>query len=254
MEILTSNQNNRVKEWKKLQLKKERKSTQSYLIEGWHSVVEAVNNGAIVSAIMVVNPDNLKELPIPKDVEVYQITEEIAKHIATTKTPEGIFAVAKTDATRLTIPADLKGKWLLLDDIQDPGNIGTMVRTADAAGISGVVFGDGTADLYNPKVVRSMQGSQFHIKIFQGNLKGWIKAFKDASIPVYGTQLSKDAVSYFDADKKDQFALIMGNEGNGVNYDLLKETDQNLYIPMPGNAESLNVAVACGVILFGFMR
>ncbi len=114
------------------------------------------------------------------------------------------------------IPSDLKGAWLLLDNIQDPGNIGTMVRTADAAGLDGIVFGKGSADLYNPKVVRSMQGSQFHMKLFTGDILEWMAAFKDAGVKTYGTELNDQAISYYDITPTKQFALIMGNEGNGL--------------------------------------
>ncbi len=129
-----------------------------------------------------------------------------------------------------------------------------MVRTADAAGLDGIVFGKGSADIYNPKVVRSMQGSQFHMKLFTGDILDWMAAFQNAGIKTYGTELNDQAISYDTVKPTLQFALVMGNEGNGVDPEILEKTDQNLYIPMKGEAESLNVAVATGILLFKFVK
>ncbi len=148
------------------------------------------------------------------------------------------------------IPNNLHGQWLLLDQLQDPGNVGTIVRTADAAGLTGVVLGDGSVDLYNPKVVRSMQGSQFHINLLSGNLLEWLTEFEYQDIPTYGTELNPQAVAYDQVPTGESFGLIMGNEGNGTSSEILAATTKNLYIPMNGKAESLNVAVAAGILMF----
>ncbi len=254
MQSITSNQNNRVKAWRKLQSKKGRLTSGQYLIEGWHIVNEAIKHGGRIKALIVTDADFLEQLQFDSTtVETYLITPEVAKHISATETPQGIFAILNTADYHESIPEKLGGSWLMLDNIQDPGNIGTMVRTADAAGMNGVVFGKGTVDIYNPKVVRSMQGSQFHIRLFSGDLSRWLVAFKKHNIPTYGTELNKRAIAYDNATPTKQFALIMGNEGNGVAADLLDKTDQNLYIPMNGEAESLNVAVAAGILIFHFI-
>jgi TrmH family RNA methyltransferase len=137
----------------------------------------------------------------------------------------------------------------MIDAVQDPGNVGTMIRTADAAGIDAVILGKGTADAYNPKTVRSAQGSHFHIPILKGDLSDWLRAFKSQKIPVYGTSL-KDSVTYNHVEPQSRFALIMGNEGSGLSQELLVKTDMNLKIPLLGQAESLNVAVATGILLY----
>ena len=142
------------------------------------------------------------------------------------------------------------GAWLLLDKIQDPGNVGTLVRTADAAGFKGVVFGEGTADAYSPKVVRAMQGSQFHLEVLTGDLVEWTDALTANNLSVYGSQLNEAARSYREIESSTQFALIVGNEGQGMSDELAVKTTANLYIPIQGQAESLNVAIAGGILMF----
>ncbi|KPD01469.1 putative TrmH family tRNA/rRNA methyltransferase [Geobacillus sp. BCO2] len=138
---------------------------------------------------------------------------------------------------------------LLIDAVQDPGNLGTMIRTADAAGIDAVILGEGCADLYNAKVVRATQGSLFHLPVVNGDLAQWIARFKEQGIPVYGTALEK-AVDYRTVPLSSSFALLVGNEGSGIRPELLGLTTENVYIPIYGQAESLNVAVAAGILLY----
>lgn len=148
------------------------------------------------------------------------------------------------------------GSWrklLLVDAVQDPGNIGTMIRTADAAGIDAVVLGKGSADAYNPKTLRSAQGSHFHIPIIRGDLADWIEDLQDREVKVYGTAL-QEAVVYTEVETSGSFALIVGNEGSGIHPQLLAKTDQNVIIPILGQAESLNVAVATGILLYQFVK
>jgi RNA methyltransferase, TrmH family len=124
-----------------------------------------------------------------------------------------------------------------------------MIRTADAAGIDAVVVGRGSVDIYNSKVLRSAQGSHFHLPIIRGDLHEWMDKLQEKNIPVYGTAL-EGASAYTDISTGDSFALIVGNEGNGVGKDILSSTTANLYIPIYGKSESLNVAVATGILLY----
>ena len=135
---------------------------------------------------------------------------------------------------------------LLLDRIQDPGNMGTLIRTADAAGIDLIVLEKGTADPYQDKVLRASQGSVFHIPIITRDLSEFIEGFNGN---VYGTAL-EHAIPYNQVKHQESFALLLGNEGEGVNPDLLKQTTQNLNIPIYGQAESLNVAIAGSILLY----
>ena len=163
-------------------------------------------------------------------------------------------AIDLAPASRDLSQLDLTRPWLLLDNVQDPGNIGTMVRTADAAGFAGVAFGTGTVDIHQPKVERAMQGSQFHLQLISTDLDKLVDQLQAQGSPVYGSELNPQAARYLDIDAPASFGLIMGNEGNGMSRELLARTDQNLYIPIKGQAESLNVAVAAGVLMFGLYR
>lgn len=251
MQQIMSVSNQKVKDWKKLNTKKGRAKQGKYLLDGWHLVQEVLKSKEEVLEVLVVKDskyyEQLSEFP---GITYYEISAQIAKALSDTPSPQGIFATVRLNELNKTIPTDLGGAWLLLDEVQDPGNIGTMVRTADAAGFRGVVFGNGTADMYQPKVVRSMQGSQFHIEILSGDLKQWIPALQTAGLNVYGTELNKFAKPYDTITKQTDFALVMGNEGNGMHQDHLSLTTNNLYIPIVGGAESLNVAVAAGVMMF----
>lgn len=251
MEELTSLKNQRVKDWKKLQHKKYRQSSQTYLLEGWHLVNEATHAGVDIKELLVTK-DAIDAHPEVTNLcqDVYLVTRQIMKAVLDEVTPQGIAAVVDLPDSHRLPAGPLNGGWLLLDRVQDPGNVGTMIRTADAAGFSGVVLSDRCAELYSPKVVRAMQGSQFHLQLFEGDLLKWIQDFKDAGAPVYGTELNPTAVDYRQAKTSPTFALIMGNEGHGMSKELLQLTDQNLYIPMPGNAESLNVAISAGILMF----
>ena len=144
-------------------------------------------------------------------------------------------------------------KVLLIDAVQDPGNIGTMIRTADAAGMSAVILGKGSADAYSPKTVRSAQGSNFHIPVVRGDLHEWIDRLQDDGVKVFGTSLD-DAISFREVEVSDAFAVIVGNEGAGISPQLLAKTDQNIIIPILGAAESLNVAVAAGILMYAFVK
>lgn len=249
-EQLTSIHNQHVKNWKKLQTKRFRRQTGLYLLDGWHLVQEALKAHVHVSQLIGTADELQEHSDIVSLVdEVYEVTPAIMRHITPTVTPQGIAAVADLPDTHFQ-PREIHGAWLMLDGVQDPGNVGTMIRTADAAGFTGVVVNDKTADLYSPKVVRSMQGSQFHLLLVNGDLRKWIADFQQAGAPVYGTQLNPQAKNYRDVHPGGTFALIMGNEGNGMSADLLKRTDDNLYIPMKGEAESLNVAVSAGILMF----
>ncbi|ATA60930.1 tRNA-rRNA methyltransferase [Geobacillus stearothermophilus] len=244
MKRIESPKNARVKQWKKLLTKKGRDETGLFLLEGFHLVEEAVKSRAPLVELMV---DERTAIPPGWDVSVpvVIVTEAVMKAISSTETPQGIAAVCRK------LPAELEGVKiaLLIDAVQDPGNLGTMIRTADAAGIDAVILGEGCADVYNPKVVRATQGSLFHLPVVKGDLAQWIARFKEQGIPVYGTAL-ENAVDYRTVPPSSSFALLVGNEGSGVRREWLEMTTETIYIPIYGQAESLNVAVAAGILLY----
>ncbi|MGD7044182.1 TrmH family RNA methyltransferase [Jeotgalibacillus proteolyticus] len=245
MNFLQSLQNPQVKGWKKLLTKKGRDQSNLFLVEGFHLVEEAIKANAVKEVMIregIEIPDWLDD-----SIPVTGLTEEVTKVIAETEHTQGIFAVCKQESRALT---EFNAETILLiDGVQDPGNIGTMIRTADAAGIDLVILGKGSADPYNAKVLRSAQGSHFHLPIVKEDLTNTIQTLKEKGIPLYGTAL-QNASSFKDAPSGEPFALIMGNEGAGVNREFLDLTNQNLYVPIQGKSESLNVAVAAGILLF----
>lgn len=244
---IQSVKNPQVKQWKKLLTKKERDKTGTFLIEGFHLIEEALKQREQIVEIIV--SDKI-ELPPRLDFgsnSITTVTDEISKELSDTETPQGIYAVCRETVDQTYVE---KAKSLLLiDAVQDPGNLGTMIRTADAAGIDAVIVGHGSVDIYNSKVLRSAQGSHFHLPIVRGNLEEWIETLKKRNIPVYGTAL-ENAKTYTEIVPQEEFALIVGNEGSGMNKDLLAKTTSNLYIPIYGQSESLNVAVAAGILLY----
>lgn len=248
MKMIQSVKNPQVKQWKKLLTKKERDKTGTFLIEGFHLVEEALKKREQVLEIIV---SEKIELPPRLDfgsVPVTSVTDEISKELSDTEAPQGIYAICHQGPDVDSKVQEAKS-FLLIDAVQDPGNMGTMIRTADAAGIDVVIVGHGSVDIFNSKVLRSAQGSHFHLPIVHGNLQEWIETLTKKSIPVYGTAL-ENAKTYTDTMPQEQFALIVGNEGNGINKEILAKTTSNLYIPIYGQSESLNVAVAAGILLY----
>lgn len=233
-----------MKQWKKLLTKKERDKTGLFLVEGFHLVEEALKAGRIEEIIVQENLD----LPSSFDygeTPIVSVPADIIKLLAETDTPQGIFAVCHQEK-----PLRTEGtSYLLIDAVQDPGNLGTMIRTADAAGVDVVVIGNGSVDIYNSKVLRSAQGSHFHLPVIKGEISTWTSDLLDRGIPVYGTAL-ENAEPYHQIQSTGSYALIVGNEGNGVSKELLGKTTANLYIPIHGKSESLNVAVATGILLY----
>jgi len=245
LKYIESVNNPKVKQWKKLLTKKERDKSGTFIVEGFHLVEEALKQGEQVLEIIVSDKVGLPPRWDAGSTPVTSVTEEISTSLSETEAPQGIYAVCRQSNQEVQDAKTL----LLIDAVQDPGNLGTMIRTADAAGIDAVVVGRGSVDIYNSKVLRSAQGSHFHLPIIRGDLHDWIDKLHNKNIPVYGTAL-EGASAYTDISNGASFALIVGNEGNGVAKDLLSSTTANLYIPIFGKSESLNVAVATGILLY----
>ncbi|SOC36522.1 TrmH family RNA methyltransferase [Ureibacillus acetophenoni] len=253
MKRIESAQNALVKHWKKLvTMRKEREKTGEYLVEGFHLVEEALKNKDQIVQIIVREGVDLPLLWAIDEVMIIEVTSSVAREIAETENSQGVFAHCKQ---RVISESDMSSwsKVLLIDAVQDPGNIGTMIRTADAAGLDAVVLGKGSVDAFNPKTVRSAQGSHFHIPVVRGDLLDWVEKLQEKDVPVYGTAL-ENAISYTEVKNSDAFAVIVGNEGSGIHPQLLDKTTQNLTIPIFGQAESLNVAVATGILLYQLVK
>ena len=245
MTIITSKANSVVKNAKKLHQKKYRKS--AYLIEGWHLFEEAVQAGVRIEKIFALESyrDQLAAFP-----QTVWVSEEILRDLADTQTPQGIVAVIQKEEVGL--PDFSQGKFLFLEDVQDPGNVGTMIRTADAAGFTGVIVSDKSADIYSLKTLRSMQGSHFHLPIYRMPVAAFVEEAKKTGLPILATTLSKDSKDYRELSPLEGFVLVMGNEGQGISPIMAESANQLVHIGMKGKAESLNVAVAAGILMFYF--
>ena len=245
MTIITSKANSVVKNAKKLHQKKYRKS--AYLIEGWHLFEEAVQAGVTIEKIFALESyrDQLATFP-----QTIWVSEEILLDLADTQTPQGIVALIQKEEVGL--PELHQGKFLFLEDVQDPGNVGTMIRTADAAGFTGVIVSEKSADIYSLKTLRSMQGSHFHLPIYRMPLASFVEEAKKSNLPILATTLSRESKDYRELSSLENFVLVMGNEGQGISSVMAESADQLVHIGMKGQAESLNVAVAAGILMFYF--
>ncbi|HEL2382374.1 TPA: RNA methyltransferase [Streptococcus suis] len=246
MEIIRSKSNNLVKQIKKLQQKKYR--TSSYLIEGWHLLEEALAAGARIEHILVVEEHADRVVQLEK---VTVVSPEIMQDLTDSKSPQGV--IAQLALPSQDLPERLEGRFLVLEDVQDPGNVGTIIRTADAAGFDGVFLTDKSADIYNMKVLRSMQGSHFHLPVYRLPIEDILSTLKNNQVEILATTLSSQSVDYREVSPEASFALVMGNEGQGISDFVSEEANQLVHITMPGQAESLNVAIAAGILVFSFI-
>ena len=245
MTIITSKANSVVKNAKKLHQKKYRKS--AYLIEGWHLFEEAVQAGVTIEKVFALESYRDQLAGFSTNSLGFR---GILRDLADTQTPQGIVAVIQKEEVGL--PDLHQGKYLFLEDVQDPGNVGTMIRTADAAGFTGVIVSDKSADIYSLKTLRSMQGSHFHLPIYRMPLTSFVEEAKKSDLPILATTLSRDSKDYRELSSLENFVLVMGNEGQGISSVMAESADQLVHIGMKGRAESLNVAVAAGILMFYF--
>jgi TrmH family RNA methyltransferase len=243
VKTIISAQNKRYKDWKKLLTKKGREQQSAYLLEGPHLIQEALKESGVLKSLIVDETFSGNHLDF--DGEIILLPHELFTELAQTETPQGMIGVC---SLKKQIFAPRKGQYVLVDGIQDPGNLGTIIRTADAFGLDGIFFGKGTADLYNQKVLRSAQGSHFHIPVYQADLTKVIPAMQEMGVRVYGTSLSGVPLNA-EFEPKEYFALLIGNEGAGVDPVLNDAADHQVKIQMWGNAESMNVAVAAGILM-----
>lgn len=243
--LITSLENERIKNYIKLKDKKYRKRTNTFIVEGLHLVLEAYKSGNLIELIIE------KDEVLPLDVPTIFVTNEIINRISSLDTPVTVLGLCKINDNK-----EIKGsRILMLDGIQDPGNLGTIIRSSVAFDVDTIVLGDNTVDLYNPKVIRATQGMMFHINIINDNLETVIKELKSREIPVYGTKVEygEDVRSFPSKDKK-SYGLVMGNEGAGVSPEVLDMCDKYIYIDMNEKVESLNVSIATSIILYELNR
>ncbi|WP_125152744.1 TrmH family RNA methyltransferase [Clostridium rectalis] len=256
MKTILSKDNSIIKETRKLKEKKHRVAKSQFIVEGFRFVLEAIMSDFIVDKIFL--HDNslgkYKELQIEhmlnSNTEVFVISEKIFNNISSTDTPQGIIAILNNRELDIV---NKDGFYILLDKLQDPGNVGTIIRTAHAAGALGVIVSKGTVDIYNEKTLRSTMGSIFHVPILFDNNFTIIKELRENGFKLISSSLEgKD--NLYDIDLKGKIIIAIGNEGNGISQQVYEISDKKFKIPMPGNAESLNAAIAASIIMFELVR
>ena len=248
METITSSRNPLVLAWRSLRDKKGRADQDAFLVEGTKMVREALSSGFDVLAVLL-REDTVPSFDLPASVSVFQLPDHVFQSVCDTKTPQGIAAVL----SRRVLP--LAGtRFLALDGIQDPGNMGTMIRTADAAGFDGLLLSPDCVDIFSPKVLRATMGSIFRMTFaFPGDLPASLRELREKGFSVLSSQLDGDPF-YERKDVSSFFVLIVGNEGNGISDPVRAEATHRLRLPMRGGAESLNAAVAAGIMMYDLMK
>ncbi len=237
MEIITSLENKKIKNLSKLLQKKYRDEEDKFLVYGDHLVLEANNSGVLMEVLLTEDYDC--DLDIPKTY----VTYEVLKKLTNALNPQKIVGVCRKLNRK-----EIGNKVLLLDDIQDPGNLGTIIRSSVAFGFDTIVLSNNSVDMYNEKVIRASEGMLFKINIIRNDIKEVIENLKCDKYTIYGTKVDGGTdVSSIDYPSK--LALVMGNEGNGVSDSILNMCDDYIYINM-SNCESLNVGVATSIILY----
>ena len=236
--LITSINNQTIKELDKLKQKKYRDLEQKFLIEGEHLVEEAEKSGVLEKIILLENSE------YPSKLEKIYVSKNVMKKLSSLDTPPNIIGVCKMLSKK-----ELGKKVLLLDDIQDPGNLGTIIRSSVAFNVDSIVMSLNTVDLYNPKVIRSTQGMIFKINLIKDDLERVIEKLKSENIPIYTTNVN-GGENIKNINSTDSYGLIMGNEGNGVKDEISTLADRKIYIPMNSKVESLNVSVAASILLY----
>lgn len=248
MEI-TSLENKLIKKIASLKQKKYRDLYKEFLIEGENSVIEALKSNFTILHILYC-PELFDIQKIDTKIETLSVSREILSKISDTITPQGIIAVCKIpDNKKLS---DSFSKILFLDTLQDPGNVGTIIRTADAMNFDLVILSKKCADPYSLKVTRSTVGSIFHTPIiYDVEIEKTLQELKNKSYTIYSST-PYNAISIDEINPQNPFVLIIGNEGNGISEETKRKTDFFVKIDMPGLAESLNASIAAGILMYKF--
>ena len=237
--VITSLENDRVKKYVRLQRKKNRDLENLYIVEGEHLVIEADKAG-VIEEIILLNGENYDY-----NYPVFYVTDEILNKISTMDTAPKIMAVCRKNSNSTIIG----NKILVLDGVQDPGNLGTIIRSSLAFNVDTIVLLENSVDLYNPKVLRATQGMYNYINIVNKDFNEVYKYMKDNNITINGIDASS-----LNKEEKKKYCLIMGNEGQGIREEIFNMCDKNLYIKMNEKVESLNVGVACSILLYELER
>ncbi|MGL5152347.1 MAG: TrmH family RNA methyltransferase [Clostridium sp.] len=256
MITIESSKNTIFKENKKLKDRKGRNKAKKFIIEGIRLVEEGFKANISFDHLMITDEGEkrLEEYNSPfisKDIKTYKISNELFLELCETETPQGVLAIANMENSILKRDGEF---YILCDKVQDPGNLGTIIRTAHAVGVDGIILTKGSVDIYNEKVLRSTMGSIFYVPVVYDDEEfSLIKDLKNSGYSILATSLEGDK-NFFEENLKGKLVVTVGNEGNGVSDEVYALSDKKVKIPMPGGAESLNVAIATSVVLYEKLR
>jgi len=259
MQIITSKDNEIIKNIRKLKEKKYRDLSNTYIVEGTKMIKEAIEENARIKQIVVcedcLEGDGCTDQRILYQIAKYDcvyVSSKIFYGLTDVVNPQGMLAIIEKDSgeDKIKYTEDII---VVLDGIQDPGNLGTILRTVDSAGLSQLILSKTSVDAYNPKVVRSTMGAIFRVKIIEAeNLVEALKNMRKHKFKVIATSLSGTKNIYeMDYDKK---VIVIGNESKGVSKEILEVADEKTKIPMLGKTESLNAGVATGIMIYEYVR
>lgn len=251
--LITSRENKIFKNTKLLKTAKGRNEKGMFIIEGLRSVHDAIDKGVTMEYLL------LKEgtgIDFTVECPVYSFAPKLFNELSETVTPQGIIAVCRMENSTLSdILSMRKNCVIMCEKLQDPGNTGTVIRTAHAADCGGVVLTKGSCDLYNPKIVRATMSGMFSVPVVQNQESGdVIEYFRANGYKIVAGALTDSSVDFYCADLSGKVLIIIGNEGNGVCEETLALCDSVVKIPMRSDAESLNAAVAGSIMMYEHYR
>ena len=251
MERITSRKNELVAHIRKLSgSRSARRAAGEFVCDGPKLLAEALKWGAAVTTVVAEEGTSLPELP--SAVRRVEVPADLLRSLSTTETPQGVLFLCRTPD--LALPERLTGgRYMVLDGVQDPGNLGTVWRTADAFGADGLVLVHSCADPWSPKAVRSTMGACFRLPVWEADLHTLQARLDEGGVPLYATALREDTEDLRAQDLR-RCAVVIGSEGRGVSEETLALCGKTLKIPMRTRCESLNAAVAAAVVLWEMAR
>ena len=255
--MISSKDNEKVKYTKSLLKTKNRNKENKFIIEGYRILTLAIECNVDLDYVFINEDFEKKKEHLDfinilnnKNVKIYKTTNKIFDELIDTENTQGILAVVGFKNRDIDNNIKNSHKFvLILDRIQDPGNMGTIIRTADAAGVDAIINLKGCVDIYNPKVIRSTMGSIFDMNIIHSTQEDALRVLKNNNFEIVSSFLNTENY-YNEVNYKDKVALVIGNEANGVNDELIKESDTLVKIPIYGNAESLNAAISSAILMY----
>lgn len=254
MEIIGSKDNKLAKRVKSLYTKEGRESEGAFVIEGLRNVRDAISKDAEIDTVIL--REDFDPSLLPKGIKTVSVTKKLYGYISDTVTPQGVMAICKMRETKFSdIQIGDNSLVIVCENLQDPGNAGTIIRTADACGAAGVIMTKGCVDIYNPKTARALMSSLFSVKVVRNKSLDSIFAFLDANgIKSFAGVLKNGAKNVFEADMTGRCAIFIGNEGKGLTDIAVKRCTEAVMIPILGGAESLNASSAAAVMMYEYVR